>query len=133
MADQEITYPEKQEVAPPRGEFTHEGAYFTPAVDIYETEKELVLLADMPGVDASGVDIDLKDNVLSVVGKVTVPPDTGEPLLAEYKVGNYVRNFSLTDAIDQSGINAALVDGVLKVVLPKAAKAVPRKIPISGE
>ena len=69
MADQELQVYNKAEVSPDRGELTHEGTYFTPAVDIYETEQELVLLADMPGVDAANLDIDLKDDTLATIQK----------------------------------------------------------------
>jgi HSP20 family protein len=131
MADQEIQARDKQEVQPSAGEFTQEGAYFSPAVDIFGTEKELVLLADMPGVGLDQVEIDLRDNTLSIMGKVT--PDTSEgkeALLTEYRSGNYFRFFRITEVVDQTKITASIADGVLKVVLPKVEKAVPRKIPI---
>ena len=133
MADQELQPVEKKEVAPEAGELTREGLHFMPAVDIYETDQELVLVADMPGVDAKDLDIDLKDNTLSIVGKVGTPETEGEYLLSEYRVGNYFRNFSISDMVDGSKISATLKDGVLKLILPKSPKAVPRKIPIAAE
>ncbi len=133
MADQEIQVAPKQELAPEGGEFTREGVYFSPAVDIFDTEKELVLLADMPGVDAEHVEIDLRDNVLSIVGKIWSESEKGDFLLREYRTGNYFRTFRITEVVDQSKITASMSDGVLKLMLPKVAKAVPRKIPISAE
>ncbi len=132
MAEQELQVSQKQEVTPAKGELTYEGVYFTPAVDIYETEKELVLLADIPGVESDGLGIDLKDDNLSIVGRAAPAREEGESLLEEYRTGSYFRNFLVTDAVDQSAITASLADGVLKVVLPKAAKAIPRKIPITS-
>lgn len=132
MTDQEIQATQKQQAAPPEGEFTHEGTYFVPAVDIYENSKELVLLADMPGVHTGDVEIDLKEGTLTIVGKVSAQSDEGEAILAEYRVGNYFRSFRLTDVIDQGKITAALSDGVLKLILPKVEKAIPRKIPITA-
>lgn len=132
MAEQELQVTEKQEVQPSQGELTYEGTYFTPAVDIYGTEKELVLLADLPGVDGNSVEVDLRDDVLTIVGKVSQAVPQGELLLAEYQTGNYYRSFRITEVIDQSKITAAMSDGVLKLVLPKVEKAVPRKIPISA-
>ncbi len=132
MADQEIQVSEKQEVTPEKGELTYEGVYFTPAVDIYETDKELILIADMPGVAAGDVEMDLKDDVLSIIGRTTPSQEEGETLLTEYRTGSYFRNFLVTDAVDQGAITASLADGVLKGGLPKAAKAVPRKIQITG-
>jgi HSP20 family protein len=132
MTDQELQATQKQQVAAPEGEFTYEGTYFVPAVDIYENIKELVLLADMPGVQTGDVEIDLKEGTLTIVGKVSTDTNEGESILAEYRVGNYFRSFRLTDVIDQSKISAAMSDGVLKLVMPKVEKAIPRKIPITA-
>jgi HSP20 family protein len=133
MSDQELQVSDKQEVQKEQGELTHQGVYFTPAVDIYETAQELVLLADMPGVEPGGVDIDLKEDTLSIIGRVDAPEPSGRNLLTEYRVGSYFRNFRVTDMVDREGITASLKDGVLKLTLPKAAKAVPKKIAISTE
>lgn len=132
MAEQEIQVSQKQEVTPAKGELTYEGVYFTPAVDIYETDKELVLLADLPGVEPGGLELDLKDDYLSIVGRMAFAREEGQSLLEEYRTGSYFRNFLVTDTVDQSAITASLTDGVLRVVLPKAAKAIPRKIPITS-
>jgi HSP20 family protein len=102
-------------------------------VDIYENSKELVLLADMPGVPSGDVEVDLKEGTLTIVGKVGPESDEGEPILVEYRVGNYFRSFRLTDVIDQSKITAAMSDGVLRLTLPKVEKAIPRKIPITTD
>lgn len=131
MADQELKVSEKQEIAPEKGELTLEGPYFSPAVDIYSTETELILMADMPGVHSDQVEVDLRDDILSILGKVPTESGPGENLLTEYRTGNYFRTFRLTDDIDRGKITASLSDGVLKLSLPKAAKAVPRKIPIA--
>ena len=131
MVDQ--TYPpiEKREATPGGGELTHEGVFFTPAVDIYETDNELVLVADMPGVDSDDLDIDLDDDTLSIVGRVKSAEHEGDVLLSEYRMGNYFRNFSISDVVDRNAISASLNDGVLTLTLPKSPKAVPRKIPIA--
>ena len=130
MADQELQVTGKQTVASEAGEFTHEGTYFSPAVDIFETERELVLLADIPGVDAEHVEIDLRDDTLTILGRVPSESETGQALLSEYKTGNYFRTFRINEVVDRSKITASISDGVLKLVLPKVEKAVPRKIPI---
>ncbi len=123
---------EKQELSTP-AEQTRPGPTFTPAVDIFENEKELTLLADMPGVKTKDLDIDLRENVLTLTGEVESPEGPGErPVLKEYRTGRYVRQFTLSDTIDQSKINAELRDGVLRLVLPKAEKAVPRKITVKA-
>ena len=133
MSDAELQVAEKQEVKPAEGELTHEGIYFTPAVDILENPKELVVMVDMPGVGKDSVEIDLKDNILSIVGRVIEEAVEGEELLTEYRTGSYFRTFRITDVVDQSKITASMADGVLKLTLPKAEKAVPRKIAIASD
>jgi HSP20 family molecular chaperone IbpA len=112
-------------------ETTRPGHVFTPAVDILETESAIVMLADMPGVKADGLTIDLRENVLSIDG--SVGPTEGENeqiLLFEYETGAYHREFRLTNLIDQDKIDATMQDGVLRLTLPKAEAARPRKIEV---
>ena len=119
------------EVSTP-AEQTKPGSVFTPNVDIFESEKEIVLLADVPGVKAEDMGIDLKDNVLTLTGEVKGGGTTyGEDVLTEYQVGSYYRQFTLTEIIDQARINAALKDGVLRLSLPKVERALPRKIMVN--
>jgi HSP20 family molecular chaperone IbpA len=123
---------EKQEVATP-AEQTRPGLVFEPNVDIFETESEITLLADMPGVKADNLTIDLRDNTLTLSGDVA--PDSyenQEVIAVEYQSGRYYRQFSLSEVIDQSKIDAKLNDGVLRLTLPKVEKAAPRKIAIKG-
>lgn len=131
MAEQELQVAEKKEIAPEKGEFTREGIYFSPAVDIFDNERDLIVLADMPGVGPDEIEIDLREDTLTILGKVTESPE-GEILLNEFQVGNYYRTFRISDSVDRSKISASISDGVLKLTLPKAEKAVPRKIPISA-
>jgi HSP20 family molecular chaperone IbpA len=114
-------------------ERTRPGLTFTPAVDIFETEKAITLIADMPGVKPESVDIDLREDVLTMTGEPDTPAKEGEtPILEEYRTGRYVRRFTLSDVIDQSKIEAEISDGVLTLVLPKAEKAVPRKVTVKA-
>ena len=131
MTDKELQVSEKQEVAAEGGELTREGIYFTPAVDICETEKELMILADMPGVKPGGVEVELKEGVLSIEGKVSGATDSGEILLSEYRKGSYFRSFRVTDTVDAGKIAATISNGVLKVTLPKHEKALPKKIQVT--
>jgi HSP20 family molecular chaperone IbpA len=113
-------------------EQTRPGLVFTPAVDIYETDKEITLLADMPGVKAEDINIDLKDNTLTIMGQVESPKKKEEvDIFMEYRIGNYFRKFTLSEMIDQGKIEAGIKDGVLKLVLPKIEKAAPRKITVT--
>ena len=123
---------EKTEVTSP-AEQIRTGVVFTPAVDIFETDKEITLLADMPGVKADSLNIDLHENVLSLDGDVQSPERTDEmDVFKEYRTGKYYRQFTLSQAIDQSKIEAAMKDGVLRLSLPKAEAATPRKIAVKS-
>lgn len=123
---------EKQEVTSP-AEQTKPGLVFTPSVDIFENDKEIVLLADMPGVEAKALNIDLRDNTLTLDGEVEPYEAEGEEdVLIEYEVGKYYRQFSLSEVIDQAKIDAQLRDGVLRLILPKVEKAAPRTITVQA-
>ena len=133
MADtqnKELKVREKQEVASP-AEQTIPGLVFTPAVDIFETEKDITLLADMPGVKANDLTIDLRDNTLTLLADIA-PVDNSdeEELLIEYETGRYYRQFTLSEIINQGNIDAKLNDGVLRLTLPKVEKATPKKIAV---
>ena len=128
----ELQVKEKQEVTAP-GEQTRPGLVFTPDVDIFENEKEITLLADMPGVAPDDVNIDLRDGVLSVTGDVKPWEHAEEKdVLVEFETGKYFRRFTLSEVIDQNKIGAKLEDGVLRLTLPKAEKATPRQIPVTA-
>lgn len=113
-----------------REEGTRRGPYFEPAVDIYETPSSLTLEADMPGVTSKDIHIDLRDSVLTLTAEVPHLDERWHPLHAEYEIGNYVRQFRLDEMIDQTKITAQVRDGVLTLVLPKAEKAMPRRIEV---
>lgn len=128
----ELQVKTKQEVAAP-AEQTKPGIVFTPEVDIFEDERHLTLLADMPGVATEDVKIDLNDSVLSIAGEVK-PFEGGDEtdVLIEFEIGRYYRQFTLSEAIDQNRIEARLEDGVLRLILPKAEKAIPRRITVAA-
>lgn len=133
MADtKELQVKEKQEVTSP-AEQTQPGLVFTPAVDIFETEREISLLADMPGVTANGITIDLKDGVLTLTGDVKPWESAAESdVLVEFEIGRYYRQFTLSDIIAQDRIEAKFEDGTLRLSLPKAEKAIPRQITVTA-
>jgi HSP20 family protein len=130
MAEQELQAKAKAE-APATAERVRPGRVFLPAVDIFETPEALILVADMPGVAAAKVHVDLKDNHLIVSGEVTPPVGQGETMVEqEYYTGDFQREFHVGSMIDQGKIEATMQDGVLRLVLPKAEKAKPRKIEV---
>lgn len=133
MADsKDIKVKEKQELTTP-AEQTTPGAVFTPQVDIFETEKEITLLADIPGVKSEKLNIDLRDNILTITGDIEAVGSVAEEgVLIEYDTGRFYRQFTLSEVIDQNKIDAKLGDGVLRLTLPKVEKATPRRIAIKA-
>jgi HSP20 family molecular chaperone IbpA len=124
---------EKQEVEKTGAERTRDRLAFVPRADIYETEEAIIVVADMPGVDETTLDITLEDNVLSIDGYVEPMEPEGYSLAyAEYRVGDYQRAFTLSNQIDQDGIEAVIKDGVLRLYLPKITEARKRKIDIEA-
>jgi HSP20 family protein len=114
-------------------EQTYHGPVYSPAVDIFETDDRISLLADMPGVKAKDLKIDLRDNVLTLSGRVDAsPPGQETNLLGEYESGAYFRQFTLSETIDQGKIDAKLSDGVLRLELPKLERAKPRQITVKA-
>lgn len=130
MSEQELKVQHKQEVAH-TGETTKPEKYFIPAVDIYETDQEVTVIAEMPGVTAGGIEVTLEDDVLTIKGrKETEEHANARILLQEYESGNYQRRFTVAETIDQDKISASLNNGLLKVILPKTEPAKPRKIEV---
>ncbi len=123
---------EKQALASP-AEQTKPGPVFTPNVDIFETEKTITLLVDMPGVKVEELNVDLRDDTLTLTGDVLPNVGTpGEKVYMEYETGRYYRQFSLSEVIAQEKIDAKLSDGVLRLTLPKVEKATPRRIAVQA-
>ena len=112
---------EKREAPLPDGvERIREGRQFVPAADIYETKDAIVVTADLPGVTARDVDVMIERNILTIHGRVADPgPEDMSPLYREYEVGDFARTFSLSDGVDQDGIEASVKNGVLTLTLPK--------------
>ena len=112
-------------------EATRPGVLLTPPVDIFEDAGAITVLADMPGVEPGHLKIDLHDGVLTITGHADAREGSNEvTVLQEYRAGTFQRSFTLSEAIDQEQIQATLKQGVLRLRLPKAARAKPRQIRI---
>jgi len=128
---QEIQAREKQEIKS-TSEPTTTGPVFSPATDIFEDENALTLVADMPGVPKENLQIDLHEDVLTITGVPVVSmPQEENLLLQEFEIGKYNRRFTLADTIDREKIEAKITNGVLRLTLPKAGPAKPRKIQVT--
>jgi len=105
---------------------------FNPPIDIYETPDGLVLYADLPGVTAEGLDLQVQDSRLTLFGRVQQRDPVARQILhQEYQVGDFLRSFILSDEVDHDRIQAKLTNGVLRVELPRAPRARPRRIEVS--
>lgn len=121
---------ERTEVAQPQP--TRGGVQFAPRVDIFETEQELTLYADLPGVRPEDVELRYEKGELTLHGRVQ-PRNPGKRfLLQEYEVGDFWRAFTIHESIDANRIGAECKNGLLIVHLPKVEAARPRQIAVKG-
>ena len=97
---------------------------FRPRADIFEDEEGVTLVADMPGVDESSLEVTLDDNVLKIVGRTQDRTFDGHQLrYREFDLGDYERSFVLSDRVDAARISASIKNGQLRVSVPKAKPA----------
>jgi len=107
---------------------------WTPAVDIFETENELVLKADLPDVDLKDIDVRVENQTLTITGQRRFEKQesaTGYHLI-ERSYGNFQRSFALPNTFDTEKISAAFKNGVLSVSLAKKEAAKPRTVKIES-
>ncbi len=91
---------------------------FTPAVNIYENESEVIFILDMPGVDDKSLDISVEKNILTVEGRFTTSIPTGfDAVYSEFKYGNYKRKFEITKSVDVENADAQMKNGQLTLKL----------------
>ena len=129
--DQAMEIQKQEEIPADEMERTRSRRSFVPRADIYETEKEIIVLADVPGANEKTVDITLEKNVLSITAFVEPAiPREYEIAYAEYEDGDYQRSFRLSDEIDRDKIEAVVSDGVLRLHLPKSQESRTKKIAV---
>jgi len=104
--------------------------YVTPEVNIFETKDGYVLQAEMPGVSKDDLEITLEGNEITITGRRSTEPVSGEPIFRERQTADFRRVFELDPAIDTSKISAKMDQGVLTLTLPKSEQVKPRKITV---
>jgi HSP20 family protein len=109
------------------------GAVTRPRVDVLETEQELMLLADLPGVRPTEVDVRFENGELTIHGRRASSFPNKKRVLWEYEPVHYHRTFRLSEDVAADRIDAVLKNGVLTVHLPKAEAAKPHRIAVKGE
>jgi HSP20 family protein len=104
---------------------------WSPSIDVYETPTELILLAELPGVDPASIDLSVTGNVLSLRGeKPVVDVAEGSGSVRERHFGTFHRQLTLPNEVNFEGTQAEAKNGVLRVRLPKKDAARPRTIPV---
>lgn len=104
-----------------------------PAVDVFEDASGITLLADMPGVPKEQLELKVEGDALLIEGSVqSRTPEGLEAVYAEVRVPRYRRSFTLSRELDSTRIEASMKDGVLRLRIPKAAHAQPRRIEVTA-
>jgi HSP20 family protein len=114
-------------------ERTRGSSFLTPRVDIFESDTELTLLAEMPGVRPEDVDLQYNRGELVLHARVQPRERPGSVVLQEFAVGDFYRVFQIAESIDSSRIDAGCKNGVLTVHLPKLDAVQPRHVAVRGE
>ncbi len=110
-----------------------EGTTFTPRVDILETDKELILFADVPGVCSEDVELRFEKGQLILNGRVKPQGGDKQYLFREYEEGDFYRAFAIHESIDATKIEANCKHGILTVHLPKVEAVKPRQISVKAQ
>ncbi|MCO5186543.1 MAG: Hsp20/alpha crystallin family protein [Anaerolineae bacterium] len=110
------------------------GSSFTPPINIWMNEEDMIVSAELPGFDAASMDISVENNVLSISGdRETAAADVdGKTLRRERYGGGFNRSINLPYRVELDAINANFSNGVLTIELPRAAEDKPRKITITS-
>jgi len=117
-----------------KNDYNTEKPVIVPPVDIYETEEEYVIKAEMPGVAKDNIDVTLNNRELKITGRVNGNTTDGKNLkYSEFRLYDYNRRFNVGDDIDSDKMTAKLDNGILTLNLPKSEKVKPRKIDIRVE
>jgi HSP20 family protein len=106
---------------------------WAPAVDIYETEQELVIKADLPDIDPKDLDIRVENNILTIRGERKFEKKVSEEnyLRVERSYGSFARSFTLANTVNSEAIKAEYQNGVLTLSIPKREEAKPKQIKVN--
>jgi HSP20 family protein len=133
MTTENMVTPKATEAEVAGVERTRSEQFYRPNVDILEKADELMLVADLPGVNADEVDVRFEQGELTIHGRTRPRFDEGTKfLLNEYGIGDFYRTFRVSEQVDASRIRAEFHDGVLSLHLPKVEAVKPRKIAVQA-
>jgi HSP20 family protein len=108
---------------------------WSPRVDIHETDKEIIIDAELPGISKEDIKVELKNNTLTLSGerKQEKKSETGNSFRIERHYGKFERSFGLPETVLGDKVNAKFKDGILTLTLPKTEKAIPKEITVNVE
>jgi len=111
-------------------ESTSDVHYVSPFVDVYETENELAMLLDMPGVSRDAIKVHIDKGVITITGDAGIPQG-GDFRYVEFRPNHYKRVFELSPEVDQERIQADYKQGVLTILMPKHQKVRAKEITVN--
>jgi HSP20 family protein len=103
--------------------WSREGGTFTPRIDVEETDTELVMSAELPGLETKDFDIELHEDLLTIKGEKRVETQDKSRGYTERSSGSFRRTFRLSCEVDADKVSAEYKNGILKVTLPKPSEA----------
>jgi HSP20 family protein len=118
-----------------RSRFTEGGRGHAPAVDVIDKKKEIVLKADLPGLEEKDIEVMLENGTLTIRGKRAEEQETKDEdfYRCERWAGSFLRSLQLPPGVDTSKIDAKFRHGVLEVHVPKTKEATGRKVRVKGQ
>ena len=116
-----------------QAELTRDKPLYVPRFDIWETDEELVLCGDMPGVKPEDVDIRFENRELVIHGRIESRNEQARFVYQEYGIGDFHRSFVIGEMVDSTKIAANMRDGVLTLHLPKSDQMKPRRIKVASQ
>lgn len=129
----EMTAQGKKQTRPARNGQRREGLVFKPPVDIFRTDRSIVVIADMPGTLPEDIHIELKDGILTLTAGVRPWEGAEESdVRVEFEIGTYVRRFAVPAGIDADRIEAHYSDGTLRLTLPLSEDSRPQRITVKS-
>lgn len=125
----------RQDVAPPQAATARPLAereiFLLPPIDVVENGQELIVYADMPGVERDGLTVEVEGDTLLIEGRSSLAlPQAAKPVYAEQRSVCYRRRFTMSGDLERDKIDAKLVNGVLTLRIPKVEAAKPRRITV---
>jgi len=124
---------EQQEVGSTAAEqLRHSGPAYSPDVDIYVSEDEALFIVDLPGVSKGDVVIEVDESDSLIIRGNNSSRAQENPVLQQYRTGNYYRVFQLSKEYDKEKITAKLENGLLEVTVPRKEEAKPKRIEIKA-